>query len=183
MNPLSGKTVPAKPIAGLAVILFIATVIGGWLFVDNTRAELEARIEALEARQVVLLPAEPPSPEPNGGRMMEPTAANGWHTETSAVSGRRFQIALPASHALQVNSAPETDQSVFVILKPTPENEAPTPDMIIELVDLRDPRYDGVNLGTRLVPVGDSRNAFLMTAWEDQYWEAFDLVAASFKAL
>ncbi|WKZ28520.1 MAG: hypothetical protein QY323_03180 [Patescibacteria group bacterium] len=44
MNPLSGKAVPAKPIAGLAVILFIATVIGGWLYVDNMRGELEAMI-------------------------------------------------------------------------------------------------------------------------------------------
>lgn len=44
LNPLASKPLPTKPLAGLAVILFVVTVIGGWLYVDNMRGELETMI-------------------------------------------------------------------------------------------------------------------------------------------
>lgn len=55
------KTLPAKPLAGLFVVLFVVTVIGGWLYVDSVRNELEMKITELEARPLSA-PTTPSAP-------------------------------------------------------------------------------------------------------------------------
>ncbi len=49
MPPVSTQRLSQKPLAGLCVVLFLSIVIGGWLYVDNTRNELEAKIETLSS--------------------------------------------------------------------------------------------------------------------------------------
>ena len=187
MNPLSGKTVPAKPIAGLAVILFIATVIGGWLFVDNIRGELEARIEALEARLVSEQPSARPMPQPEGGRMMEPTAANGWRLVQGSLGDYEFQLNLPPGYQLSEATGAMGNTYAYVMMNPISENETLLPDMVINLVGLQNELYASKlgkdEPGTRLVAASGGQFGFWITGWEDHYWEPFDLVAASFKGL
>ncbi len=67
MSPKSTKE-PFKPIAGLCVVLFVVTIIGGWLYVDNMRNDLEAKIEHTRAGSVSTKPvqqeAAPPETPP-----------------------------------------------------------------------------------------------------------------------
>jgi hypothetical protein len=86
MNPLFGKTVATKPLAGLAVILYVATIIGGWLYVDNVRNEIESKIDALEAR-IEAMKSEEKKVSPvaesvhDAGPLSYPTLPNGTKIE------------------------------------------------------------------------------------------------------
>lgn len=47
MNPKSSAPMSNKPIAGMIFIMVVAVFVGGWLYVDSVRGELELRIDAL----------------------------------------------------------------------------------------------------------------------------------------
>ncbi len=51
MEPIHQKPdFSRRPVAGMIVILFAALFIGGWLYVDAVRNELESKVEAADAR-------------------------------------------------------------------------------------------------------------------------------------
>lgn len=51
MEPMEPKPgMPNAPLAGFVVILFSAIFVGGWLYVDAVRNELEMKIEAVQAQ-------------------------------------------------------------------------------------------------------------------------------------
>lgn len=175
MNPMSGKTVPTKPIAGLAVILFIATVIGGWLFVDNTRAELEARIEALEARLVLERPSEQPVSDAAGGRVTEPTAINGWRTVVSADGS--YQLNLPPGVKLAEGTPSETLKVDYVLSDPMPA-DGELPWMGIQIAPASEKaRYE--NQGGKLVIT--KGKLYWLYLYENLNWEPFDVVVNTFE--
>ena len=169
MSPVSARTMPTKPLAGLAVILFVATVIGGWLYVDNMRNELEAKIQTLESRQLQAPPMD------LGGRMMEPTAANGWRTVTSADGA--YQLDLPAG--MKLSEGASVKEIAYVMADPTTDDDS-LPYMAIRAMPTSEKSaYE--NLGGTIVISGGT--AYWLYLWENMEWEPFDLVAASFKAL
>lgn len=187
-SSLGAKTVPPKPIAGLVIVLFVSTVIGGWLYVDYVRGELERRILALEAQaaqQSKLMQSL--MRESDQGRMTNPTSMNSWHTVQGSLGEHRFQLDLPPGYSLRIGEGMMGNVSAYVMMDQASDNETPTPDMVIGLVSLENQQYASKlgkdEPGTRLVATPQGKFGFWITGWEDLSWEPFDAVAATFKAL
>ncbi|HTK60292.1 MAG TPA: hypothetical protein VL283_03770 [Candidatus Baltobacteraceae bacterium] len=171
-----------KPIGGFIVVLVTALVVGGWLYVDMVRNEIEQKVDILSSELDAAKKAE--RADAAGGQAPPPVEVMKMQTYAAALGEERFQIDLPEGWHLSV--AADADVA-YVVMDPTAENGTPTPDMVIRLVDPEKEPYasalDRHESGTRLVMTADGKAAFWITGWEDQEWPAFEKVAASFKAL
>lgn len=49
MDPMTPQSGPNKPVAGMIIVLFTSLFVGGWLYVDSVRTEMETRMDGLEA--------------------------------------------------------------------------------------------------------------------------------------
>jgi len=173
-----------KPIGGFIVVLFTALVIGGWLYVDGVKNELEMKVDGLSSELEAAKLANGGDAE---GKKMAPLAEEekkGWQTYAGALGEYRFQIDLPPTHHLSVG---EEATSAYVVLNPTPENESAVPDMGIDLLDVTSQTYLSLkgkdDARSRLVLTADGKAAFWIHVWEDFEWSEAAEVLASFKAL
>ncbi len=158
------KTVPAKPIAGLMIVLFVVTIIGGWLYVDNVRHELESKIEALAVRQA-------PASQGGGGRIMAPTVANGWHLVTSAKYA--YALSLPPGYHFLEDS--QNDGLAYVLPDPNSDDDNPLPVMTVNVTSAA---VKETHPG-KMIQVGSK--AYWFSLWEDMEWGPYDQVIASFR--
>jgi len=147
---------------------------------DMQMARLNADISQLadQRARTFVAPADEPA------RPAEEAALS---TYAGALGDYRYQIDLPEGYRLTLQEGAMGDESVYVVMEPTPENETPIPDMVISLVSLKTEMYASRlghdEPGTRLVPAADAKFGFWIRGWEDLAWPEFDRVAASFKAL
>lgn len=163
--PFAG-TVPTKPLAGLVVVLFVVTVIGGWLYVDSVRGELEMQIRALETRQAWM------SQQANG-RVTAPTTTNGWHRIVSVKHGYAMMLP-PGYHFLE----PTNDQEpAYVLPDPNEDDDNPSPVMTIAVTDINDKES---RFGKR-IRVGNT--LYWLSLWQGTDWEPYDQVAETFQTL
>ena len=155
-----------KPIAGLVVVLFVVTVIGGWLYVDTVRNELDARVSALEAERVAQGISD-------GNRVSAPTLENGWHR---VVSGKHsYALMLPPSYHFLEST--EDERLAYVLPDPNEDDDNPLPVMTITVTDVDDKE---ARFGHR-VKVG--KTLYWLTMWKGAEWEPYDQVIASFQVL
>ena len=175
----SAKVMPSnKQIIGLAVILIVAILIGGWLYVESVRNDLEAKIQTLSAQnnatktQVEQNAVE--SGDAANPAVVPPVDASrtGWRTFVSAANG--YQIDLPPGYRLN-----DTGTHAYVVAEPVSAENA-LPFMSIEVAPLS-AKASYANQKGHLA-VSDT-NVFWMSLWEDMEWQPFDQVAASFKTL
>ena len=175
-----------KPIGGFVVVLAVAVLVGVWLYVDMVKNELEMKVDRLSdelesAKRKERAEAEK-EPAPPAAETEE-----AWRTFSAELGGQRFQIDLPDGHRLTFTEGGMGDAVAYVVLEPTPENEAPIPDMVISLVSLQNEMYAARigkdEPGTRLVATADGEWAFWIRGWEDMEWPLFGRAAASFKPL
>jgi hypothetical protein len=162
-----------KPIGGFIVVLVAAVLIGGWLYVDGVKNDLETKVDSLESR----LEAERMKDAQQAETKQEPAPAAEevkWQTYSAELDGQRFQIDLPAGTKL----TSEAGTFAYVMVDPPSESES-LPLMAIRVVAASEGEFDGT-FGTT-VKAGD-RN-FWLYLWEGLEWEHFERVSASFKPL
>ncbi|MFA5854531.1 MAG: hypothetical protein WC866_05650 [Patescibacteria group bacterium] len=173
-SSLTEKTLPAKPLAGLFVVLFVVTIIGGWLYVDSIRNELEMKLSALEARLPASSPLEPSVPDASGGRVTEPTAINGWRTVISADGS--YQLNLPPGTKLSESEGAGSLKIAYVVADPATEDNT-LPLMGIQVAPASEKaRYE--NQGGKLVIAGDK--LYWLYLYENLEWEPYDVVVETF---
>ena len=170
----------AKPLGGFIVVMVVATIVGGWLYVDMVRHELESKVDAVSADLAAVRAAR----QAESQRQAAPPEAPKMKTYAAALGEHRFQVDVPEGWHLSVGDGSE---SAVIVMDATAENGTPVPDASIRLVDLtKEPyasRLDMHEPRMRLVPTADGKAGFLIAVWEDFEWPEFDRVAASFKAL
>ena len=170
----------SKPFGGFVVVLTVALIVGGWLYVDMVKNELESKVDAVSADLQAVRAARKAAAEKETAPPAEPKTV----TYAAGLGDYRFQVDLPEGFRLSVGA--KADEAL-VIMGPTPENEAPIPDMVISLLPVRSERYlalaDAKDPGNVFVRTPDGTYVFWLRGWEDLAWPEFEKVAASFKAL
>lgn len=172
-----------KPIGGFIVVLAVALLVGGWLYVDMVKTELEMKVDAIAVDLKAVRAAREAGKE-DGWDQPSETKKNTY----AAILGKyRFQVDVPKGYRLDVTEGPVDELSAYVIRDDVSENETPTPDMIISIVSLAKEPYASMlgkdEPGTRLVATLDGKYAFWIRGWEDQEWSGADQVLTSFKPL
>lgn len=173
-----------QPIGGMIVILLVALLVGGWLYVDMVRNELEMKVAAVYSELAAL---KSPAKQGQDAKDSTPPVTEQRRIYVSSLDDYGFQLDLPEGYHVYVRNGALGDTSAYVISDTTNQNPSPTPDMVISLVNLKNQQYASKlgndEPGTRLVATPDLKWAFWIRGWEDMSWSQFDKVAASFKAL
>jgi hypothetical protein len=162
-----------KPIGGFVVVLVSALLIGGWLYVDMVKNELETKVQDLEAeldaaRLRAAQEAETPEPEPS-------VPAPEWKAYSAELDGHRFQVNLPDGFTLSVGAS--VTSIAYVLADPVVDGELPY--MTIQVAPISD--KGSFRSGGVMVEHGE--HLFWLSLWEGMEWEPFAKVAASFKPL
>ena len=183
MDQPAQKTGFTKPLGGFVVVLAVAVLVGVWLYVDMVRNELEMKVDAIAVDLQAVRAAREAGKEDGWDQPAE-TKKNTY----AAILGKyRFQVDVPVGYRLDVTEGPTDELSAYVIRDDVSENESPTPDMVISLVNLATEPYASMlgkdEPGTRLVATPDGKYAFWIRGWEDQEWSGSAAVLASFKPL
>lgn len=173
----------SKPFGGFVVVLTVALIVGGWLYVDMVKNELESKVDAVSADLQAVRAAR----KAGTATAWDQPAETKKNTYAAVLGKYRFQVDVPVGYRLDVTEGPTDAVSAYVVRDDVTENEAPTPDMVISLVSLAEEPYASMlgkdAPGTRLVATLDGKYAFWIRGWEDQEWPGADAVLESFKPL
>lgn len=202
-NTPRASSVSRATLIAFVAALIAAVAVAAWMRSDADGRARDAEIERLRAEVQALgdrqpdasgqqpgpggtpTPIAPGEPAPTGGgKIVAPQPEEGWITLSGQLLTHRFQINAPKGYRLELGT--KTNPYAYVVAEPTAQNAAPTPDLVIRLIDTKDPKnaalLDRKIPGQRVVTLKDSDQAFLLTGWEDMEWDGFGTAAASFIA-
>jgi hypothetical protein len=164
-----------KPIGGFIVVLAVALLVGGWLYVDMVKNELEQKVDSLSTE----LEASKARERERAATEPAPSAQDEvvWQTYSAELDGRRFQIDLPPGTKLSVGAS--VNELAYVLPDPVTDDNS-LPYMSIRIASISE-KKDFANEGGVIVEAGD--RLFWLSLWEDMEWTPFERVAASFKPL
>lgn len=162
-----------KPLGGFVVVLFVAVFVGGWLYVDAVRNELEMKIASLQsqfdaARMADKREAQEPKAPTEGGKMRPPTP-EGWKT----VEGDGYLVDLPPGYQLVAGAS----GYAYVQADPLTDDDLLPYAVIAKLSASQESEY--ADEGGRLLLSGDVM--YWMYLYENLEWKEFDQVAASLR--
>lgn len=177
MDQPASKPSFTKPVGGFVVVLCVALFVGGWLYVDMVKNELEMKVESVAADLQAVRAARKAAAE----KEAPPAASTATRTYAAGLGDYRFQVDLPEGHHLDLSDDGLSAEVVSDSIE-APDHRY---DISISLVDPKKEPYASFRseLGARLILAADGKAAFWITGWEDIGWEGFEKVTSSFKAL
>lgn len=162
-----------KPIGGFVVVLFVAIFVGGWLYVDAVRNELEMKIAVVQSQLDAVRMAqkqdaqEPKAPMPD--EKMRPPTPDGWKT----AEGDGYLVDLPPGYQLVVG----TNGYDYIHADPLADDNLLPYAVIVKLSASQEAEY--ADEGGRLLLSGDAM--YWMYLYENLEWKEFDQAAASLR--
>ncbi|MEK7546131.1 MAG: hypothetical protein AAB554_03595 [Patescibacteria group bacterium] len=172
MDQSAPKQAFTKPIGGFVVVLCVALFVGGWLYVDMVKNELEMKVDSVAADLQAVRAARKAAEEKETPSPAAPKTI----TYAAGLGDYRFQVDLPEGHHLEFD---EDGLTARVVSDQGVETDHRY-DISISLVDPHKEPYASYKpeLGLRVIRTDDGKASFWITGWE-----GFVAVAASFKAL
>lgn len=179
MEPMDQKSnLSNKPLAGMIVIVVVAMFVGGWLYVDSVRSDMQLQIDGLSSQLDAMRAAQMKTQAAVQAPMAPATdEMAGWQTVTSKDGS--YQLQLPPEARLS-ESADGNGYADVVPVDTDPNKGGALPFMSIQVAPASQlSKYQ--NQGGKVVVSG--AKLYWLSLWEDMEWKPFDQVAASFKVL
>lgn len=158
------------------VVTLLAVLVGGWLYVDIVRQDLQTQIDMLRISQDKVVH------KVNGDKMMMKDKAmmeekmelpEGWSMSTSEVDGHMVSLFLPPGHHVYIDRT-------YLYITPNATEDFPTPAPVM-VVRSTDEGFDEEAITHGKIIKADDGTSFYAYLWENLEWEHVEDVMGSLK--